>query len=268
MKRIYLSLFAITIIVSCSTSQKSKDYDSFLSFDKTKIAYSDQGSGESIILLHGFISSGNSWNKAVVTQQLLDNGYRVIIPDMRGNGKSDKSHDPEKYKNDAEIKDIIALADHLKLKSYNTIGYSRGSIVLAKLLTKDKRITKAVMGGMGLDFTKPDWDRRIMFAKAFGQEEPLNDITRGAVEYATSIGADNKVLSLLQHHQPVTSIKELATISAKTLVIAGDLDSDNGNPAELQQYIPNSRLAIVSGDHNNTYKTEVFATAVLQFIKS
>ena len=64
------------------------------------------------------------------------------------------------------------------------IGYSRGSIVLAKLLTKEKRISKAVFGGMGLDFTNPDWERRIAFADAFsGRTEP-NTMTKGAIKYA------------------------------------------------------------------------------------
>lgn len=270
MKYSYL-LLLLFISVQCSTTPKeesSKMASPLVSFDGVKIAFTDEGKGEPIVLLHGFISSGNSWNKTILKKVLLEKGYRVIVPDLRGNGNSDKPHDSNAYANDAEIKDLQLLADYLKLDSYKAVGYSRGAILLAKLLTKDKRITKAVIGGMGLDFTNPNWGRRIMFAKAFGGEEPLNEITEGAVNYAKSINADLKVLSLLQHHQPVTSIQELQQIKTPVLVLAGDQDIDNGKPADLQKYLPNSSLKIISGDHNNTYKEEGFSEAAITFLAS
>ncbi len=220
------------------------------------------------MLLHGFISNGSSWNKTVLKKRLLKQGYRVIVPDLRGNGDSDKPQNPEAYQDNAEIKDLIALADHLGLKEYMAIGYSRGSIVLAKLLTEDKRISKAVFGGMGLDFTDPDWDRRIAFADAFsGRTEP-NEMTEGAITYAKSINADLKALGFLQDYQPVTSIPELQNIKIETLVICGDQDKDNGNPEELQKELPHCKLIIVKGDHNSTYKQENFAEAVLNFLSA
>ena len=144
---------------------------------------------------------------------------------------------------------------------------SRGSIVLAALLTKDKRIKKAVIGGMGAAFTDPNWAIPTIFAKAFGGEAPLDDMTRGAVAYAKSINADLKVLSLLQYHQPSPSISELEKIKTKILILRGDKDDSNGSATELQKYLPNSRLQIVAGDHNNTYKSEVFSEAVIHFFK-
>lgn len=235
----------------------------FTASDGIKIAYTDQGKGSPIILVHGFINTGSSWDKTVLKQALLDKGYRVIVPDLRGNGKSDKPQEDNAYENDREVEDLIGLADYLNLKKYKAIGYSRGSIVLAKVLTKDKRIKKAVLGGMGLDFTNPNWDRRIMFAEAFAGN--TNAITEGAVAYAKSIEADLVSLHLQQKHQPVTSIKQLKHITAKVLVIAGDTDMDNGSPKALQKAIPRSRLKIVSGDHNGTYKTPDFSKAILSF---
>jgi len=206
--------------------------------------------------------------QSVIKRDLLAKGFRVIVPDLRGNGNSDQPTNPLTYANDAEIKDLQALADLLQFKKYIAIGYSRGSIVLAKLLTKDSRIQKAVLGGMGLDFSNPNWERRIMFADAFSGRAPLTSATEGAVNYAKSIGANLKVLGMLQDHQPVTSIEELQEIRTKILVIAGDVDKDNGSPAELDAQLPNSQLQIISGDHNNTYKAANFSEAVLKFIQS
>jgi len=260
MKTVCLYLFLLLGPVAHAQSFKT-----FVSFDGTKIAYTEEGSGIPVILLHGFISSGNSWNQSVLKKDLLDHGRRVIIPDLRGNGNSDQPQHESAYSNDAEIKDIQALANHLELHSYLAVGYSRGAIVLAKLLTEEKKILKAVLGGMGLDFTDPDWDRRIMFQKAFSGEEPLNEVTSGAVNYAKSIGANLKILGFLQEFQPVTSLDQLNRISVPVLVIAGDLDTDNGNPKELKEQIPNAVLEIVPGEHNDTYQSDLFSKEIIKF---
>ncbi|WP_350292107.1 alpha/beta hydrolase [uncultured Croceitalea sp.] len=237
---------------------------SFNSFDGVKIAYSDEGNGFPVVLIHGFINSRTSWDKTELKKVLLAKGYRVIAPDLRGNGDSDKPQSDQAYANDAEVRDLKLLANKLQLKEYDAVGYSRGSIVLAKLLTQENRIKKAVLGGMGIDFTNPDWDRRHMFAAAFVGKTTTE--TRGAVVYAKSIGADLRSLHLQQKHQPVTSKEALGSISAKVLVIAGDEDTDNGDPKALQEAIPNAELQLVPGEHNGTYKTAAFGEVILKFL--
>lgn len=238
----------------------------FNSFDATKIAYTDEGNGSPVLLIHGFINSKNSWSKTALKKDLLAKGYRVIIPDLRGNGESDTPKNDEAYANNAEVKDLVLLAKHLKLDAYVAVGYSRGSIVLAKLLTQKPKIRKAVLGGMGIDFTNPNWDRRLLFAAAFDGKTTAE--TEGAVNYAKSIKADLRALHLQQKHQPVTSKKELQTIGISVLVIAGDEDLDNGNPKDLEEAIPNALLKIVKGNHNETYKTESFSKEVIKFISN
>lgn len=237
---------------------------SFQSFDDTKIVYTDEGNGKPILLIHGFIMTRKSWDKTEIKKDLLDKGYRVIVPDLRGNGDSDKPHDDSAYSQNAEVTDLIFLMVHLRISKYKVMGYSRGSILAAKLLTLDRRVKKAILGGMGIDFTNPSWDRRIMFKNAFNGV--TTEETKGAVDYAKSIGADLKSLYLQQKHQSVTSKKSLSKIKTKVLIIAGDEDTDNGDPAELQRAIPKSKLKIVKGDHNGTYKTKAFSEAILSFL--
>jgi len=267
MKKVIPFFISIVFLALISQAQEQNELAFFQSFDNTKIAYTDEGSGKPVVLIHGFIVDGSSWGRSTLKGILLENGYRVIIPDLRGNGNSDKPGEKEAYQNNAEIKDLMILADHLKLDEYLAVGYSRGSIILAKLLTEDKRITKAVLGGMGVDFTNPDWDRRIAFADAFTGRVAPTELTKGALDYANSIKADIRALGFLQDYQPLTSLKELSNIKTETLVICGDKDTDNGNPEALQQQLPNSQLVIVEGDHNNTYKQENFAKAVLSFLE-
>ncbi|GGG41277.1 alpha/beta hydrolase [Dokdonia pacifica] len=253
-----LCLFIFTTVIA---------QEKFSSFDGTTIAYVDEGEGTPIVLIHGFINDASSWNGTVIKKQLLDLGYRVIIPDLRGNGLSEKPTDEKSFQDNAEIKDLKALLNHLHIESTIALGYSRGAIVLAKWLTEDPRISKAIIGGMGLDFSNPDWDKRIIFERAFLGLDPLNEMTEGAVTYAKSKNADLKILGWSQRYQPVTSKKELSEIKIPTLIIAGDQDTDNGNPKELAELIPNATLIIIPGDHNTTYRKEPFATAVMRFLK-
>ncbi|WP_165748973.1 alpha/beta fold hydrolase [Cellulophaga sp. Z1A5H] len=239
----------------------------FTSFDGVKIAYTDEGKGNAVILVHGFITSGSSWDHTVLKKGLLQKGYRVIIPDLRGSGLSDKPNEAKFYQNNVEIKDLQGLASYLNIKKFDVVGYSRGSIVTAKWLTCDKRIKKVVLGGMGLDFTNPEWDRRILFANAFAEGAVLTGEVKGAVAYAKSIHADLKALHYLQVYQPVTTVAELKKIKTKVLIIAGDKDLENGNPSELHEVIPRSKFAIIKGVHNEAYKTASFSKEIISFFK-
>jgi len=209
--------------------------------------------------------SYTSFDGTPLFKSLVAKGYRVIVPDLRGNGSSDKPQEEKAYQANAEVKDLRGLIDALGIAKYSAIGYSRGSILLSKLLTMDDRIEKAVIGGMGLDFTNPNWDRRIAFAKAF--DGHVTKETADAVDYAMRIKADFRSLHLQQKYQPVTTMVELSNLNVSSiLVIAGDLDTDNGSPLELKEAIPNASLILVPGDHNTTYRTINFSKAVLQFI--
>ncbi|GAA4812091.1 alpha/beta hydrolase [Litoribaculum gwangyangense] len=264
--RIYKSIFIVILcLISCQSQEERKK--DFISFDGIKIAYSDHGNGKIVLLIHGFIVDGNwNWGTSELKKQLIKQGYRVIIPDLRGNGNSDKPIDENAYKNNAEIKDLMALIDHLQSDEYMAIGYSRGAIVLANLVTKDKRITKAVFGGMGIGFTNPTWHRRIEFGNVFsGRTEP-NDMTREAVEFAKDLDVNFKIMGYLQDYQPETTIAELNNIEVETLVICGDDDLDNGNPKELQEQLPNSKLSLVSGDHMSAPFSMDFAETIIEFL--
>ena len=114
----------------------------FTSFDNTKIYYEVRGLGDAVVLVHGFIVNGQSWKRTELYKNLLEEGYKVIILDQRGNGFSDKPHDSTAYDNDAEAKDIMALMKLLKIKKYSAVGYSRGSIIVSRLLVLDKELKK------------------------------------------------------------------------------------------------------------------------------
>ena len=175
----------------------------FSSFDGTKIYYEVHGSGKPVLLVHGFIVNMNSWKGAALYKDLLNDGYQVILLDLRGNGKSDKPYSVEAYANDAEAKDILGLINHLKIKKYSVVGYSRGSIITSRLLLMDKRIDAAVLGGIDTQFTNPEWPRRLMFYHALrGDSVPeLKEL----INYIHQQGLDQIALSYMQKEQPSIS---------------------------------------------------------------
>lgn len=239
----------------------------FTSYDGTKIHYEISGEGTPVVLLHGFMSSSKSWKRGVLIQTLADNGFKVINVDLRGNGLSDKPHSLEAYEDNAELKDVMALMKHLGFKKYHVVGYSRGAILVAKQLTLDKNIMKAVIGGAGADFTNPNWERRKMFAEAFSGKAHLYPETKGAIESARRNGVDTLVMGYLQKVQPTTLPSELAKVKKPVLVISGDQDSDNGDVPALAKMMPKATLKTVPGNHGNTSVSEAFAREILTFLK-
>jgi len=237
----------------------------FKSFDGTRIHYVTAGRGPLVVLVHGFTGDGLSWTRGPLWPALLAAGFQVAALDLRGNGTSDKPHDDAAYANDAEAKDIARLVDTLGAPRFSVVGYSRGAIIAARVLVLDRRVDRAILGGMGLDFTNPEWPRRKAFYEALsGKDVP--DL-KAMVQSVQDRGLDQTALALSQKQQPSTSLAELKAVAVPVLVIAGDRDADNGSADDLARAIPGATKATVPGDHGGTPRTQPFADRVTQFLR-
>lgn len=258
--------FAFVLLLVCQHTFAQQDSGYYVSFDKVKIHYQVLGKGKPVLLLHGFTGTGSDWKNKPVTDSMLAHGYKLVLPDLRGNGSSDQPTSAAAYANDAEARDLIGLMRYLNAENYGAIGYSRGSIILARILVTDKHCTSAVIGGMGADFTNPEWPRRIGFYKAL-----LNDTIKGYEgfrKYIAGKSLNPVVLAMQQKEQPSTSAKELASITQPVVVICGNEDQDNGKGTELSALISNSKFIEVRGNHNNSAWTTGFAENVLNFFNN
>ncbi len=270
--RLLLS-FILYFFMPALFAQKNADFgktffDSgyYRSFDGVKIYYEIHGKGKPVLLVHGFVVNSNSWKHTALYDSLLNEGYEILLPDLRGNGKSDKPHDSTAYDNDAEAKDLIGLISFLSIKKYSAIGYSRGSIITARLLVLDSRVQNAVMGGMGSDFTNPQWPRRIMFYRGLmGDSIPA---VQGLITYIHQENLDQLALAYMQRSQPSTPKDALRIVSQPVLVIHGDKDSDNGSADDLATLFKHSVRAVTPGDHNHAAATPEFAKKVIDFLKN
>ena len=110
-----------------------------------EIHYEDHGSGQPIILIHGYPLDGNSWERQ--ERVLLAAGYRVISYDRRGFGRS--SRPTVGYDYDAFAADLDALLVHLNVRDVILGGFSMGSGEVVRYLGRygTKRVSKAMLFG-------------------------------------------------------------------------------------------------------------------------
>lgn len=261
-------LFIVWLFIASGALAQPSQGQYFTSFDGTRIYYEMSGKGMPVLLLHGFGNTSANWLETATYTTLLKAGYRVIVPDMRGNGRSDTSVNEQGYANDAQVRDLIALMASLHIQKYDMVGYSRGAIVGAKLLKMDQQhISKAILGGMGDAFTNPNWDVPQRFYRAFMGDTTVRDYQalQGTIKYADQIHLSRRALAYQQKYQPVTTAQQLGQVHVPVMILRGTDDWGNGSAEMLQSFIPGARLKYVPGDHNHAYSTQDFADAVLEF---
>src|ERR1700680_2682885 len=107
-----------------------------------ELYYEDHGSGNPVVLIHGYPLSGASWEKQIPV--LLAKGHRVITYDRRGFGKSNQPTTGYNYDTFAE--DLKKLVTHLKLQDFALVGFSMGGGEVARYLGKygSKGVSNAV----------------------------------------------------------------------------------------------------------------------------
>lgn len=110
-----------------------------------ELYYEDHGSGDPVVLIHGYPLSGASWEKQIPA--LLAAGRRVITYDRRGFGKS--SQPTTGYNYDTFAEDLHKVITHLKLRDFALVGFSMGGGEIARYIGKygSKGVSKAVIIG-------------------------------------------------------------------------------------------------------------------------
>ena len=268
-------------------AKKLANSHTFQTFDNHTLTYYtvkgfENNNGANCILLHGFTSEsvGGWFGPNDLAIALARNNYIVYALDLRGHGHSARLTDPKEYENDALAKDIPALATHLKLKKYNLIGYSMGSIVAAKVLILDpKRIISGIFGGTGAAFTDRAWLDRygigiiaVTFEKrANGEIVDLSNTDHpqwgGGPAPNKNVAQFMLQMAGVQRSQPVTTKEELNTIQQPIMIINGNKDFDNGDKEELLNMLNNATLVTINGDHISARADPQYIKKTIEFLK-
>ena len=93
--------------------------------DGVTLAVLDEGEGTTVVLLHGFPDSSHLWRHQVPA--LVDAGMRVIAPDLRGFGESDKPEAVEEYAISRSVADVVAVLDALDIERAHVVGHDWGA---------------------------------------------------------------------------------------------------------------------------------------------
>jgi non-heme chloroperoxidase len=111
-----------------------------------ELHYEDHGSGQPVVLVHGYPLNGRSWERQ--ERELLAAGYRAINYDRRGFGLSSQPTSGFDY--DTFAADLNALLDHLALEDVVLVGFSMGTGEVTRYLGRygSGRVRKAALLGV------------------------------------------------------------------------------------------------------------------------
>ena len=212
----------------------------------------DEGSGTPVILLHGFPDTGDLWRKQVPA--LVQQGFRAIVPDMRGRGRSSKPDAVSDYRLSSIVRDVTGILDALRIQRAHVVGHDWGAgvawLVAALAPERVDRLVAISVGAPGaaarptLEAFQKGWYRLLFLFEGVAEEVIQRDDwylfrlflagaqdTDAYVKTLSEPGALTPALNWYRANLPVQALfgrtggPQLPMVKADTLGIwsAGDL---------------------------------------------
>jgi pimeloyl-ACP methyl ester carboxylesterase len=242
-----------------------------------EIAYSDFGPlsedrQEPILLIHGFASThAVNWMFTQWVKTLTEDGRRVVVPDNRGHGRSQKLYYPAQYALDLMVGYVANLMDHLSIARADVMGYSLGARIGTVLtLARPDRVRSLILGGIG-QYLVQDAGLPNGLAEAM-EAERIEDIDTSMLKifrgFAESTRSDLKALAAcVRGARKALDPALLAKITCPVLICVGTRDDVAGDPSPLEPLFPNVRLVDIPGrDHNRAVGDRIYKQAVIEFL--
>ncbi len=244
----------------------------FLS-DGVEINYIDEGTGDPIVLIHGFASNlVVNWVDTGWVDTLTHAGRRVIAIDNRGHGGSQKFHEPENYSAPIMAEDVRGLLDELAIDRADIMGYSMGARIAAFLtLSHAQRVRSVVFAGLGINMVRGMAGTRPIATalEAPSIDAVTNPTARTFRAFAEQTGSDLKALAacIRSSRDPITA-EALSRIDTPALVAVGSKDVIGGSAAQLAALIPGAvALEIANRDHMKAVGDASYKAGVLRFLE-
>ncbi len=228
-----------------------------------------------VVLQHGFAANTMvEWAGRGTVAALTAAGRGVVGVDARGHGLSRKSPDPARYGERRMARDLRAVITALDVPAVDLVGYSMGAVIALLTAAEEPAVRRLVVGGVGAGVVEVGGvDTRALpndvLAEAFLTDDP-GTMPPGVADmraFADIVGADLPSLAAQARSVHQDGV-DLAAITARTLVIAGDDDPLAERPHVLADAIPGARLRVVPGDHGSTGDNPDFRSAVVEFLRS
>ena len=237
------------------------------------------GSGRPVILLHGFPDTGDLWRNQVPS--LVKSGFRTIVPDMRGRGRSSKPEAVSDYRLSSIVRDVTGILDALGIERAHVVGHDWSAAVawLLAALAPERvdRLVAISVGAPGsgvkptLEELQKGWYRILFLFEGIAEDLLQRDDwylfrlflggakdTESYVKTLSEPGALTPALNWYRANLPVQAIlgrtggPQLPMIKANTLGIwsTGDLYLTEEAMIRSQQRVQGSRRYVrVEGSH-------------------
>ena len=237
--------------------------------DGIELAYHEVGEGRPVVLLHGLFSDAYmNWIKFGHAERIAGTGFRVIMPDLRAHGQSDRPHGVEYYPKGILARDLRELIALLELGEFDLGGFSLGARTTVEGVGEGLRPRRAVLGGAGLDGLR-NWKRRKdFFIEAI---DMFDRVQRGdphwlSIQFMKSQGVDRVAAAQLLDSFEDAFMSWLEAFTMPTLVVCGDQDDDNGSAEELANVLPNAMFEEVPGTHMSSVTKPELGEAIAAFL--
>jgi len=238
---------------------------SYLQHDGARIWYAAYGSGSPVILLHGGLGHSGNWGYQVPA--LVSSGYRTIVIDSRGHGRSTRDERPYTY--ELMASDVSAVMDALRLEKAGLVGWSDGACTALILGTQDPaRVAGVFFFACNMD---PSGAKEIEFAPTLRRcfNRRVKDYARLSAtpdqfdEFSEAVG-------LMQRTQPNYSADDLAQIRVPVAIVQSEQDEfiKREHAEYLARSIPNAEFIYLPGVSHFAplQRPEQFNTAMLAFL--
>jgi pimeloyl-ACP methyl ester carboxylesterase len=232
--------------------------------------YDIRGDGPPLLLLHGGMGIGGDWRHIFPVDPPA---YQVVVPDLRGHGRSTSPDEPFTFKRCAD--DVVQLLDHLHIRSTRAIGLSLGAKTLLHVGTAHPDRVEAMVLASGTPYF-PDAMRDIAATFTRERYEQLSDAERSPLR-ARHVHGDEQLLKLYDmtrsfatsYDDMAFTARTLASITARTLIVHGD--RDELYPVELAVelfrgirgaslwIIPNGGHGAIFGERAAAFRIEALA---------
>jgi pimeloyl-ACP methyl ester carboxylesterase len=243
----------------------------FTAPDGVRLNWAELGAADArpVILLHGLFSDAETnWLKFGHAATIAARGFRVVMPDLRAHGLSEKPHDQAAYPPDVLAGDGLALIEHLGLIDFDLGGYSLGARTAVRMVIRGAAPRRLTISGMGLRGLLDTGDRAAHFRRIL---TGLGTFERGSPEWMAeaflkTTGGDPEALLPLLGSFVDSAEEELRAIRAPTLVASGAEDQDNGHAEELAAILPDARFVEVPGNHMSAVTRPELGRVIADFL--
>jgi pimeloyl-ACP methyl ester carboxylesterase len=206
--------------------------------------------GEPLLWLSGWSGTGEDWRYVFGD---VPSGFRLIGPDIRGNGASTGFRGRHTFRQSA--RDIFALLDHLGIHRVKTVGLSGGGITLLHMAAQQPDRIEAMIAISAPPYFPPQaraLQRQYSFESLDEAEKKrMRDRCKGGQEQIDWLVEQTHLMAETYDDVNFTP-PLLGTITARTLIVFGDVDPlyPVRLALELRDAIPRSSLSVIpNGGH-------------------